>query len=84
LALFGDMVMAMITVTWATGMISTSPSPGYQLNLALAALALTATLMGAGRFSVDAFIARALSRGRKVDSRKANLARPSSASTTTA
>ena len=37
LALFGDMVMAMITVTWATGINSTSSPPGYQLNLALAA-----------------------------------------------
>jgi len=84
LALFGDMVMAMITVTWATGIISTNPSPGYQLNLALAALALTATLTGAGRFSVDAFIARALGQGRLVDPTKANLGQPSSASTTTA
>ena len=34
-ALFGDMVMAMITVTWATGINSRSNPPGYQLNLAL-------------------------------------------------
>jgi len=39
LALFGDMVMAMITVTWATGINSASSPPGYQLNLALAVLA---------------------------------------------
>ena len=35
IALFGDMVMAMITVTWATGLNSQSSPPGYQLNLAL-------------------------------------------------
>jgi putative oxidoreductase len=60
LALFGDMALATITVTWATGISSTSSPPGYQLNLALAALALSAALLGAGRFSIDAFIARGL------------------------
>jgi putative oxidoreductase len=84
LALFGDMVMATITVTWATGISSTSSPPGYQLNLALAALALTSTLTGAGRFSIDAFIARSLNQGRMVDPLKGNLAHPRSASTTTA
>jgi putative oxidoreductase len=64
LALFGDMVLAMITVTWATGISSTSSPPGYQLNLALAVLAFAAALLGAGRFSIDAFIARGLGRGR--------------------
>jgi putative oxidoreductase len=56
LALFGDMVMAMITVTWSTGINATNPPPGYQLNLALAVLALVVALMGAGRFSLDAVI----------------------------
>ena len=68
LALFGDMVMATITVAWATGLSSTTSPPGYQLNLALAALALVATLTGAGRFSIDALIVRAIGRGREVDS----------------
>lgn len=58
LALFGDMVMAMITVTWSTGIASVSSPPGYQVNLALAVLALIIVLLGAGRFSVDALIAR--------------------------
>lgn len=58
LALLGDMVMAMITITWTTGINSINAPPGYQLNLALAALALAVALTGAGRFSVDAFIAR--------------------------
>ncbi len=60
LALFGDMVMAMITVTWTTGINSSNPPPGYQLNLALAVLALIVALLGAGRYSVDALIARRL------------------------
>ena len=59
LALFGDMVIAMITVTWATGLNS---SPGYQVNIAVAALALVMVFLGSGRFSVDALIDRALSR----------------------
>jgi putative oxidoreductase len=58
LALFGDMVMAMITVTWATGINSSSNPPGYQLNLALAVLALVVALLGSGRFSLDALIER--------------------------
>jgi putative oxidoreductase len=59
-ALFGDMVMAMITVTWATGINSSSPPPGYQLNMALGVLALLVAVTGAGRFSVDALIERRL------------------------
>ena len=53
LALFGDMVMAMITVTWAQGLHQATP-PGYELNVALAALGLVVALLGAGRYSVDA------------------------------
>jgi putative oxidoreductase len=59
-ALFGDMVMAMITVTWATGLNSSSPPPGYQLNLALGVLALLIAVTGAGRYSVDALVERRL------------------------
>jgi len=58
LALFGDMVMAMITVTWATGINSQTSPPGYQLNLALGVLALVVAVFGGGRFSVDALIER--------------------------
>lgn len=60
LALFGDMVMAMITVTWSTGIAATAPPPGYQLNLALAVLALVVALLGAGRLSADALVSRKL------------------------
>jgi putative oxidoreductase len=61
-ALFGDMVIAMVTVTWATGIASTSPPPGYQLNLALAVLALVVVVFGSGRFSVDALLERRIGR----------------------
>ena len=56
IALFGDMVMAMITVTWATGINSQTAPPGYQLNLALAVLALVVAIFGSGRFSLDALL----------------------------
>lgn len=62
LALVGDMVMAVITVTGAEGLNPTGTGTGYQLNLAIAGLALAAALIGAGRFSVDAWIARSLAR----------------------
>jgi putative oxidoreductase len=66
LALFGDMVLATITVSWDTGLNSINNPPGYQVNLAVGALALAAALAGAGRFSVDAIVARALGQGRSV------------------
>jgi putative oxidoreductase len=59
-AMFGDMVMAMITVTWVHGLHPAKTPPGYELNLALAALALVVALLGAGRFSADAVIERRL------------------------
>ncbi len=59
-ALFGDMVMAMITVTWATGINNSVDPPGYQLNLALGVLALVVAILGSGRFSLDAFVERRL------------------------
>ena len=62
LALFGDMALATITVTWSTGLSSATSPPGYQLNLALGALAAAAALLGAGRYSVDALISAALDR----------------------
>lgn len=63
LALFADMVIAMITVTWATGFTSASTPPGYQLNVVLAVLALVVMFLGAGRLSVDAVITRRLRAG---------------------
>jgi putative oxidoreductase len=60
LALFGDMVMAMITVTWVNGINSESLTPGYDLNMTLCVLALVVAVFGAGRFSVDALAERRL------------------------
>jgi putative oxidoreductase len=58
LAIFADMVMAMITVSWANGIVSEKPAPGYELNLALGVLALVVAILGAGRFSLDALAER--------------------------
>ncbi|MBO0729116.1 MAG: DoxX family protein [Acidimicrobiaceae bacterium] len=66
LALFADMVIAMVTITWTTGINSVTSPPGYQLNIAMGVLALVVALVGAGRFSVDALITRRLRSG-KVD-----------------
>jgi putative oxidoreductase len=60
LALFGDMVMAMITVTWVNGINSEKLPAGYELNMALAALAAVVVCLGAGRLSIDALVARRL------------------------
>jgi putative oxidoreductase len=59
-AIFGDMMMAIITVTWANGINATGGAAGYELNLALGFLALVPGVLGAGRFSVDAEIERRL------------------------
>jgi len=64
LALFADMVIAMITVTWATGFNSAHAPPGYQLNIPVAILALMLALLGPGRFSLDGLIARRLRTGK--------------------
>jgi putative oxidoreductase len=50
--LVGDMVMAMITVTFKNGVIGTGGT-GYELNIALAALALVVAVLGTGRYSLD-------------------------------
>src|SRR5882762_1229285 len=59
-AIFGDMMMAIITVTWANGINATGTKSGYELNLALGVLALVIAFFGAGRFSVDALLERRL------------------------
>jgi putative oxidoreductase len=48
-----DMVGAMVTVTLANGIASSKPGGGYELNLALAALAFPVAVLGTGRFSLD-------------------------------
>ena len=62
LALFGDQVMAMITVTWVNGINSESLTPGYEFNVALTVMALVIVLLGPGRVSVDAMIERRFDR----------------------
>jgi putative oxidoreductase len=64
LGLVGDMVIAMITVTFGNGIIGNSTGSGYELNIALAALALVIALMGTGRLSLDALL-RGLLAGRE-------------------
>jgi len=63
LALFGDQVVAMVTVSWVHGINSLSATPGYEFNLALAAMALAVFGLGAGRLSLDAVIGRHLRSG---------------------
>ncbi|HET9089667.1 MAG TPA: DoxX family protein, partial [Acidimicrobiales bacterium] len=60
LALLGDQVMAIITVTWHNGINSLSATPGYEFNLTLCALAVVVIVFGAGRLSFDAVLARRL------------------------
>jgi len=71
LALFGDQVVAMVTVTWAHGLSSSGPASsttaGYELNLALAAMALVIVGLGAGRPSLDAIIGRRVRAGSNTD-----------------
>lgn len=57
-ALAGDMVMAMITVTFANGISSDRPGGGYELNLALAGLACVVAALGTGEVSLDALLRR--------------------------
>jgi putative oxidoreductase len=57
-AIFVDMMMAIVTVTWANGINATGGKSGYELNIALGVLALVIAFFGAGRFSIDALLAR--------------------------
>lgn len=66
LALFGDQVMAMITVTWTNGINSESLTPGYEFNMALAVMALVIVFLGPGRASVDALIERRFSHSKRL------------------
>jgi putative oxidoreductase len=60
LAIFGDMMMAIITVTGANGINATGGKSGWELNLAFGVLALVPAVFGAGRFSIDALVERRL------------------------
>jgi len=61
------MVMAMITVTFSNGIMSTASNVsghggGYELNVALVALAAVIAIMGTGRLSLDELLRRMLLR----------------------
>ena len=62
--LVGDMVIAMVTVTWRNGIVSNAAGSGYELNVALAALALVIVIMGTGRYSPDVALRSQLERVR--------------------
>jgi len=59
--LFGDMVIAMITVTFKNGLESSAAGSGYEINIALAALAAAVVLLGTGRLGVGFLVQRAVS-----------------------
>jgi len=50
------MIVAIITVKLPVGFIATNGT-GYEFDLALAAMALSLTFVGAGKYSIDQFIA---------------------------
>jgi putative oxidoreductase len=62
--LIGDMVVAMATVTLGNGIVSNAPGGGYEMNLAVIALALVVALEGTGGFSLDVVLRRLLKRAR--------------------
>jgi putative oxidoreductase len=62
LALIGDQVMAMITVTWMNGINSLTTNAGYEFNMVLVVLALVVVVLGAGSASIDNVIWRRLRR----------------------
>ncbi len=52
LALVGDMIGAMATITFAQGLVGPNGA-GYQINVALIIPSLVIALLGTGRFSLD-------------------------------
>lgn len=53
LALVGDMLVAILTVTGGNGFNSETLNPGYEFNMTLGVLALVLVLCGPGRYSLD-------------------------------
>jgi putative oxidoreductase len=64
-ALVGDMVIAMATVTFRNGIMSNAAGSGYELNVALGALALVVAVLGTGRLSLDEAVRRLVSKPRE-------------------
>jgi putative oxidoreductase len=52
--LVGDMAVAMATVTARNGIVSVAAGSGYEINVALGALAFVVAVLGTGRLSLDA------------------------------
>jgi putative oxidoreductase len=57
LALAGDMIGAMATITFAQGLVGPNGA-GYQINVALIIPSLVIALLGTGRYSLDELIGR--------------------------
>jgi putative oxidoreductase len=65
--LFGDMFIAMITVTFKNGIVSNAAGSGYEINVALAGLALVVAILGTGKFSLDVLLREMWDRRTQVD-----------------
>ena len=76
--LVGDMVIAMVTVTFGNGIAANAPHPGggYELNLALLGVALVVAILGTGRFSLDVVIRNYLARRSGPAGAAGGIARP--------
>lgn len=59
LALAGDMIGAIVTITFAQGLVGPN-GLGYQLNVALIIPSLVIAFLGTGRFSLDELVDRRL------------------------
>jgi putative oxidoreductase len=60
--LVGDMAIAMATVTFRNGIVSNAAGSGYEINVALGALAFAVALLGTGRLSLDRLFVHAWKR----------------------
>ena len=65
LALVGDMIVAMATVTFANGIVSSASGLRLRTSVALAALAAVIAALGTGRLSLDVALAHLLRRERR-------------------
>jgi putative oxidoreductase len=69
LAICGDMVIAMVTVTFRNGLASNATGGGYELNLALVTLAFVVAILGTGRVSLDEGATRLLRHEKPISER---------------
>jgi amino acid transporter len=71
---FGDMLVAILAVNWANGLISEKAAGGFEINLALGALALAIVVLGPGGWSLDRLLG--FERALGIDRWKRRVARP--------